>query len=211
MKIRTTAVATALATAVLLAGCASDDEDTTEEATATQDAAEEATDTAEAMPTDDAGATDDAAAEDVGTIVDVATTDTRFTVLVQAVDAAGLVETLSDEGPYTVFAPTDTAFDALPEGVLDALLLPENEAVLTDVLTFHVIDGAVLSDQISEGEVIALNGAPLGVNTTDLDDLTVEGTTVVATDIEASNGVIHVIDEVLIPPDVDVATLLDEG
>lgn len=204
MKTRTIAATSALAVAVLLGGCGSDD-DTTETSNG------EAAPTDDTMATEEAEATDEVASAAGTTIVDVATTDTRFTILVRAVDAAGLVDTLSDEGPYTVFAPTDTAFDALPEGVLDALLLPANQDVLTDVLTFHVIDGAVLSDEISEGEVIALNGETLELSTSTLEDVMVEATTVVDADIEASNGVIHVIDEVLLPPDVDVAALLDES
>lgn len=205
MTTRTIAAASTLAVAALLAGCGDDQPDATQETTATQEAGDAMTSSEE---TTDSG---DAVAGEGDTIVDVATTDTRFTNLVRAIEAAGLTETLTGEGPYTVFAPTDTAFDALPEGVLDALTQPENQEVLTNVLTNHVIEGAVLSDQISEGEVIALNGETLEVSTTGLQDVTVDGTTVVAADIEASNGVIHAIDEVLIPSDVDLASLVDDS
>ena len=143
---------------------------------------------------------DEAAAES-NTIVDVAVADGRFTTLVAAVEAAGLVETLSGEGPFTVFAPTDDAFAALPAGTLDSLLLPENKQQLTDILTYHVVSGKVMA-----ADVVTLTSAPtvLGKDIT----ITVKDgkvylndtVQVIITDIEASNGVIHVIDAVLLPP-----------
>jgi transforming growth factor-beta-induced protein len=144
---------------------------------------------------------DEAAMEEKNTIVDIAVADGRFTTLVAAVTAADLVETLSGEGPFTVFAPTDDAFAALPAGTLDSLLLPENKQALTDILLYHVVSGKVLA-----ADVVTLTSAPtvLGKDVTItvkdgkvfLND-TVE---VIITDIEASNGVIHVIDAVLLPP-----------
>jgi transforming growth factor-beta-induced protein len=135
------------------------------------------------------------------TIVDIAVADGRFTTLVAAVTAADLVETLSGEGPFTVFAPTDDAFAALPAGTLDSLLLPENKQQLTDILLYHVVSGKVMA-----ADVVTLTSAPtvLGKDVT----ITVKdgsvflnGTVqVIITDIEASNGVIHVIDAVLLPP-----------
>jgi transforming growth factor-beta-induced protein len=143
---------------------------------------------------------DEAAAES-NTIVDVAVADGRFTTLVAAVEAAGLVETLSGEGPFTVFAPTDDAFAALPAGTLDSLLLPENKQQLTDILTYHVVSGKVMA-----ADVVTLTSAPtvLGKDVT----ITVKDgkvylndtVQVIITDVEASNGVIHVIDAVLLPP-----------
>jgi transforming growth factor-beta-induced protein len=135
------------------------------------------------------------------TIVDIAVADGRFKTLVAAVQAAGLVETLSGEGPFTVFAPTDDAFAKLPAGTLDTLLLPENKQQLTDILLYHVVSGKVMAE-----DVVGLTSAPtvLGKDIT----ITVKDgkvylndtVMVIITDIEASNGVIHVIDAVLLPP-----------
>ncbi len=134
-------------------------------------------------------------------IVDTAVADGRFQTLVAAVTAAGLVDTLKGEGPFTVFAPTDDAFAALPAGTVESLLLPENKQALTDILLYHVVSGKVMA-----ADVVGLTAAPtvLGKDITItvrdgkvfLND-TVE---VIITDIEASNGVIHVIDAVLLPP-----------
>jgi uncharacterized surface protein with fasciclin (FAS1) repeats len=156
-------------------------------------------------PAPAASATDDITSAAPQTIVDVASADTDFSTLVAAIDAAGLVDTLSGEGPYTVFAPTNEAFAALPPGVLDALLLPENKDTLTKILTYHVVDGEVTSDQITDGDVPTLEGESVTVSTAD--GVTVNGAMVVAADVAASNGVIHVIDAVLVPSDVDVAAL----
>ena len=145
-------------------------------------------------------AMDEAITEENNTIVDIAVADGRFTTLVAALEAAELVETLNGEGPFTVFAPTDEAFAALPAGTLDSLLLPENKQQLTDILLYHVVSGKVMAE-----DVVNLTSAPtvLGQDVTItvqdgkvfLND-TVE---VIITDIEASNGVIHVIDAVLLP------------
>jgi len=141
------------------------------------------------------------AMEEKQSIVEIAVADERFTTLVAALTAAELVETLSGEGPFTVFAPTNDAFAALPEGTVESLLLPENKQALTDILLYHVVSGKVLA-----ADVVTLTAAPtvLGKDITItvkdgkvfLND-TVE---VIITDIEASNGVIHVIDAVLLPP-----------
>lgn len=135
------------------------------------------------------------------TIVDIAVEDGRFTTLVAAVTAADLVETLSSEGPFTVFAPTDDAFAALPEGTLDSLLLPESKQALTDILLYHVVSGKVMA-----ADVVGLSSAPtvLGKDVTitvkDGNVYLNDTIQVIITDIEASNGVIHVIDAVLLPP-----------
>jgi uncharacterized surface protein with fasciclin (FAS1) repeats len=139
-------------------------------------------------------------------IVQTAVAAGSFKTLAAALTAAGLVDTLKGSGPFTVFAPTDEAFDALPEGVLDALLLPENEAVLTSILTYHVVPGEVTSDQITDGDVATVEGQSVTVSTEN--GVMVNEATVTTTDVDASNGVIHVIDAVLIPPDVDPASLV---
>lgn len=148
--------------------------------------------------------TDDVAAEQ--TIVDVASANGSFTTLVAAVQAAGLVDTLSSPGPFTVFAPTDDAFAALPEGVLDALLLPENKETLTQILTYHVIAAEVPASDVATGSVDTVAGEAVEVVADD-SGVTIGGANVVQTDVEAGNGVIHVIDAVLIPPSVDPAAL----
>lgn len=136
-----------------------------------------------------------------GTIVDIAAGDERFSTLVAAVSAAGLVETLQGEGPFTVFAPTNDAFAALPAGTVESLLLPENKQALTDILLYHVVAGKVMAS-----DVVGLSAAPtvLGKDATiTIKDGNVylnDNVQVIITDIEASNGVIHVIDAVLLPP-----------
>lgn len=141
-----------------------------------------------------------------GTIVDVAVGAGNFTTLVAALTAAELVETLSGEGPFTVFAPTDEAFAALPAGVLDALLLPENKATLAKILTYHVVSGMVMAADVTDGDVATVEGQKVKLST--MSGVTVNGATVVMADVMASNGVIHAIDAVILPPDVDVAKLL---
>ena len=142
----------------------------------------------------------------LGTIVEVASTTEGFSTLVAAITAAGLGETLSGTGPFTVFAPTDDAFAALPEGVLDALLLPENSDLLVKILTYHVVSGQVNSADITDGDVPTVEGQTVAILTTD--GVTVNGAKVTTADVPASNGVIHVIDTVILPPDVDVASLI---
>ncbi len=135
------------------------------------------------------------------TIVDIAVADGRFNTLVAAVTAADLVDTLNGEGPFTVFAPTDDAFAALPEGTVENLLLPENKQALTDILLYHVVSGKVMA-----ADVVGLTSAPtvLGQDITitvkDGNVFLNDTVQVIITDIEASNGVIHVIDAVLLPP-----------
>ncbi len=144
-------------------------------------------------------------------IVEVAVGDERFSTLVTAVKAAGLVETLSGEGPFTVFAPINDAFAALPEGTLDNLLKPENKAALQGVLTYHVVAGKFEAAAVVEA--INNNNGSLTLTTVQGQELTValeEGkvvltdanggkATVILTDVEASNGVIHAIDSVVLP------------
>ena len=148
-----------------------------------------------------------AEAAEVGTIVDVAIAAGTFDTLVAAVSAAGLAETLSGEGPFTVFAPTDDAFAALPAGLVDALLLPENEAALVAVLTYHVLGAEVPSSDVATGAVATLQGEEIELVAGE-NGVTVNGANVIAVDVEASNGVIHVIDSVLVPPSIDATALL---
>lgn len=136
------------------------------------------------------------------TIVDVASGAGSFNTLVAAVKAADLVETLSGSGPFTVFAPTDEAFKALPKGVLDKLLLPKNKATLVKILTYHVVSGAVESSTLKSGKVKTVEGSSVMVKILKPGTVMVDKATVKAVDIEASNGIIHVIDKVLLPPDV---------
>ncbi|MEP3330521.1 fasciclin domain-containing protein [Sedimentitalea sp.] len=133
-------------------------------------------------------------------IVDTAVSNGSFTTLVAAVQAAGLVDTLKGKGPFTVFAPTDDAFAALPEGTVETLLKPENKDQLVQILTYHVVPAKVMSSELAgkrakvltvEGERLSVNGMGNGVK--------VGSSKVVAADVGASNGVIHVIDKVLIP------------
>ncbi len=131
-------------------------------------------------------------------IVDTAVDAGTFETLVAAVQAADLVETLKGEGPFTVFAPTDEAFAALPEGTVEDLLKPENKDQLTAILTYHVVPGKVMSGDLSDGMMAeTVNGQEITIGTEG--GVTVDGANVVNADIEASNGVIHVIDGVIMP------------
>ncbi len=134
-----------------------------------------------------------------GTIVEVASKNGSFNTLVAAVKAAGLAEVLSGEGPFTVFAPTDEAFAKLPAGTVENLLEPENKDQLIAILTYHVVPGKVTS-----GDVVKLKSAKTvqgGAVTITIADgkVQIDGATVVAADVAASNGVIHVIDQVILP------------
>ena len=191
---RKLAAATAVI-ALVLGACGSDDED---DAGASETSTEET-----AMDTTTEA--DDAAAA-TGDIVDTAVAAGNFDTLVAAVQAAELEETLRGDGPFTVFAPSDDAFAALPEGTVDTLL-QDPTGDLADILTYHVVEGAVMADDIAglDGQqVTTVNGATATVNVADdgsvsLTDATGNEVAVVETDIEASNGVIHVLDGVLMP------------
>lgn len=140
-----------------------------------------------------------------GTIVEVAQGNPEFSTLVAAVTAAGLGEALSGAGPFTVFAPTNAAFEALPAGLLEKLLLPENKEVLTKILTYHVVAAKVMAADVTAGDVTTLEGSAFAVTTEG--GVKVNAANVTATDVPASNGVIHVIDAVLVPASVDVSKL----
>ena len=135
-----------------------------------------------------------------------ASTSEGFGTLVAAVKAAGLVDTLNSPGPFTVFAPTDAAFAALPAGLLDALLKPENKELLAKILTYHVVSGKILAADVTDGDVATVEGQSIKIST--MDGVTVNGAKVVTVDVVTDNGVIHAIDAVILPPDVDAAALL---
>lgn len=139
-------------------------------------------------------------------IVDTAVADGRFTTLVAAVEAAGLVDTLKGAGPFTVFAPTDDAFAKLPAGTLDELLKPENKQKLTDILLYHVVSGKVMAaDVVKLTSATTVLGKDIKITVKDGKVYLNDNVQVVITDVEASNGVIHVIDTVLLPPADDAA------
>jgi transforming growth factor-beta-induced protein len=193
MKTRTArSAAAAIVIAVIAAGCGSDANDSTADTSAAT----------VAPATTDAPATT-VAAEEPGTVVEVAVETGEFPTLVAAIEAAGLVDTLNGEGPFTVLAPTEEAFAA----ALDALGMTAEELLadtdlLTSVLTYHVIPGDVYAETVVtlDGAMVeTLNGADVTV-TIDGETVMVNDATVLATDIAASNGVIHVIDSVLLPP-----------
>ncbi len=175
--------ALALASTTFLAACAEDEAEAPATSAAT---VEETTTSADAM---------------IGTIPEVAAADGRFTTLLAAVEAAGLAETLSGDGPFTVFAPTDDAFAALPDGVLDSLLA-DPEGALTDVLLHHVVDGAVPAAEVVELDSATTMGGEEVSISVDGESVMVGDATVIVADVQAANGVIHVIDTVLVPSSV---------
>ncbi|MBT8203029.1 MAG: fasciclin domain-containing protein [Acidimicrobiia bacterium] len=190
MKLRLIALMAVLA--LVAAACGGDDTDA------------EATTTTEAPAT----TTTTMAEEMTATVVDIAV-DGGFTTLVAAVQAAGLADTLSGDGPFTVFAPTDDAFAALPDGVLDALL--EDTDTLAEILTYHVVPGKVLAaDVVGLTSATTVQGEDIAIEVVDGGVLLNGNANVTTTDIEAVNGVVHVIDNVILPPSVDVDSLLAE-
>ena len=144
------------------------------------------------------GATHTASAAEDKTIVGVAAGAGQFNTLVAAVKAAGLVDTLNGNGPFTVFAPTDEAFAKLPAGTVDNLLKPENKEKLAAILTYHVLSGKVMAADVKTSIPKTVNGKEVAIRV-NADKVTIGAANVVRTDIPASNGVIHVIDTVLIP------------
>lgn len=187
----------ALVVAVAIGGVVIANRDTKE------DTASETTTSASTQTADDAKmkAEEAAKAKDIVTLA-VGTPD--LSTLVAAVKAADLVATLQGAGPFTVFAPTNAAFAALPAGTLDSLLLPENKATLASILTYHVVSGKVMSGDLKDGQVVkTVQGQNLTVSITDgkvmLTDAKGGKATVAAADISASNGVVHVIDAVVLP------------
>lgn len=141
-----------------------------------------------------------AQATETQNIVEVAVAAGSFKTLAAALEAAGLVEALSGQGPFTVFAPTDAAFAALPAGTVETLLKPENKDKLVKILTYHVVAGEIPSSKVKSGEVESLAGEEITI-TVKNGKVKVNQAQVIQADIDASNGVIHVIDQVILPPD----------
>ena len=133
------------------------------------------------------------------TIAEQAMATADLSTFVTACKAADLDATLAGEGPYTVFAPSNDAFAALPDGTLESLLLPENKDQLVAILTYHIVPGAMISDEVAEGRSPSLQGEELDITSAD-GMVRVNGASVTTADIEASNGVIHVIDAIIMPP-----------
>lgn len=185
-KTRTIVAGAVVSLALLGAACGSDDGNGSNASSATTQAAAATT-----MPM---------ASE---TIVDIAAGNPDFSTLVTAVQAADLASTLSGPGPYTVFAPTNEAFAKLPAGTLDTLLEPANQQQLTDILTYHVVSGEVMAADVEPGPVTTVEGGTFTVSTDGgkvvITDAKGNKVNVVTTDIVASNGVIHVIDGILMP------------
>jgi uncharacterized surface protein with fasciclin (FAS1) repeats len=181
--------------ALVLAACGSDDA-STDTTTAPTEAPVTTTAPSDSTP---------APTEEPGDIVAVASGNPDFSTLVAAVAAAGLVETLQGPGPFTVFAPTNDAFAALPAGLVDKLLLPENKDTLTSILTYHVVSGKVLAADVTAGPVPSVQGEDITITTDG--GVKVNDSNVIATDVMASNGVIHVIDAVMLPPTLDISGL----
>lgn len=177
--------------AIATLGACTEPSDTATEPTADQEMAAEE------------GMTMEADSMEAGTIVDVAAGNESFSTLVQAIEAAELSGVLSAEGPYTVFAPTNEAFEALPEGTLEQLLLPENQDLLAQILTYHVVPAEVPAAEVTTGPVATVAGPEIALS---VDEATgavmVNQAMVVMPDVEASNGVIHAVDQVLLPPDL---------
>ena len=133
-------------------------------------------------------------------IVDLAAGNENLSTLVAAVKAGGLVETLKSDGPFTVFAPTNEAFAALPEGTLEMLLMPENKDKLVAILTYHVVAGKVMSSDLSNGQKAkTVQGESVMVDIS-YGNVKISGAKVIGADVAASNGVVHVIDKVILPP-----------
>lgn len=132
------------------------------------------------------------------TVVDIAVGSPDHTTLVAAVKASGLVETLSGSGPFTVFAPTNAAFAKLPAGTVEDLLKPENKSKLVAILTYHVVPGKVMAADVKSGDVKTVNGEMATIKVSG-GKVMIDGAQVVATDLAAKNGVVHVIDSVIMP------------
>lgn len=187
------------------AGAEAVDETVEADAETTDDAveADAVDDTVEADTEETVDAEADGASEEINTedftIAELTSSSDSFTILAAALEAADLSEVLSEEGPYTVFAPTDEAFEALPVGTVEQLMLPENKDVLIQVLSYHVVPGAVLSTDLKSGNVATLEGSDVTVDVGD--SVTVNNANVLVADVQASNGVIHIIDRVIVPPE----------
>ena len=195
-------IAVLAATSVLALGaCSSDNTEMAPETTMATTVAPVTTDTTATTDT----TVPETTAAALGSVVEVAAANGSFSTLIAAIQVAGLAGTLSEGGPFTVFAPTEAAFAALPAGLLDKLLKPENKAILVKILTYHVVSGKVLSADVKDGVVASLEGSELTFSTTG--GVMVNDAKITTPDVPASNGVIHVIDKVLLPAGIDLAAL----
>lgn len=140
-----------------------------------------------------------------GNVLEVANDSEGLAILMEALASAGLTTTLEGEGPLTLFAPTDQAFNSLPDGVFAKLLLPENREALIQVLSYHLVSGAVLTTDLTDGSVSTVEGEAIEVVTSPR--ITLNGGVIRIADIAATNGVVHIIETVLLPPDFDPSTL----
>ena len=154
--------------------------------------------TAPTPPTSAPGATEPSKEN----VVALAAASDSFKTLTAALKAAGLTETLSGQGPFTIFAPTDAAFAQLPQDALQELLKPENKDILVKILTYHVVPGNVTSGDLKSGEVKTVEGGAVNVQADPTKGVSVNDASVVQPDLKASNGVIHAIDKVMLPPDL---------
>jgi uncharacterized surface protein with fasciclin (FAS1) repeats len=194
-------IAATLGVMTAIAGCETSTTTTTAESPAT--VAESPLTSPAVNPTVSPTASPTTGAAASGTLAEVLANDSSYSTLRQAVQAAGLESTLSGTSPVTVFAPNNEAFAALPEGTLDRLLLPENKAQLQKILSYHVVPGRVTSADIQPGEVNTVEGQAVTIATSG-GNVSVNNATVSQPDITASNGVIHGINQVLLPPDVQL-------
>jgi uncharacterized surface protein with fasciclin (FAS1) repeats len=153
-------------------------------------------------PVEDGEMSEPATEAELGNLVEQATSNEQFQTFTKVIEAAGIEEMLAQEGPYTVFAPTDEAFAELPPETLEQLLLPENREVLAQLLSYHVVPGAITSSEIQSGDVETLAGAPVFIEVSEEGIVTVNNATVTQADIPASNGIIHAVDRIVLPPEV---------
>jgi uncharacterized surface protein with fasciclin (FAS1) repeats len=186
------------ASSLIVSAC---DQPSAENTTTPQTAQTPAPDVPTATPPVAQTPTTPTASQNLAQLAQSASGQGSFTTLTQAVQAADLTERLAEPGPYTVFAPTDAAFAALPKGTLDKLLKPENKQQLIKLLSYHVIPGQVTSSQLTSGQVKTVEGTPVKVKVdSTTSTLTVNDAKVIQADIPASNGVVYVVDKVILPP-----------
>jgi len=201
---------TALATVMVLSACGGDDSESSDATIVSMPATTSVSASDNSVATDDSGASDFpemeyGSSEAWGNIIEVARDSEGLAILMEAVAAAGLTATLEGTGPFTLFAPTDQAFNALPNGVLSKLLLPQNRDVLIRVLSYHVVSGALLTTDLAAGSVVTVEGGDIQLVTSPR--ITLNGGVIRIADIAATNGVVHIIETVLLPPDFDPSTL----
>jgi len=205
-----TLTAFATASVMVLSACGGDDSGSTDTSTDSLTTETSAPPTGDTVAIDDSGASEFpemeyGSSEAWGNIVEVARDSEGLAILMEALASAGLTATLEGEGPLTLFAPTDQAFNSLPDGVFAKLLLPENRDALIQVLSYHLVSGAVLTTDLTDGPVSTVEGEAIEVVTSPR--ITLNGGVIRIADIAATNGVVHIIETVLLPPDFDLSTL----